>query len=111
MDSQCTSARKHSYGGPLQRPLGSDPDWTGRRGLDRAVLTSTQAWMEMTAKSGAPWIGVLDDPEAFLGELCWQVSLTQAGQLDAHYERWTLPGIPTQMPGMPHNCFVTAQNY
>jgi hypothetical protein len=65
----------------------------------------------MQAKSGAPWIGVLDDPEAFLGELGWQVSLTQAGQPDAHYERWTLPFIPTQMPGMPHNWFVTAQNF
>jgi methyltransferase (TIGR00027 family) len=79
--------------------------------INQAVLTSpwTQAWVEMQAKSGAPWIGVLDDPEAFLGDLGWQVSLTQAGQPDAHYERWTLPIIPTKMPGMPHNWFVTAQ--
>jgi methyltransferase (TIGR00027 family) len=79
--------------------------------INQAVLTSpwTQAWVEMQAKSGAPWIGVLDDPEAFLGELGWQVSLTQAGQPDAHYQRWTLPVIPTKMPGMPHNWFVTAQ--
>jgi methyltransferase (TIGR00027 family) len=79
--------------------------------INRAVLTSpwTQAWVDMQAKSGAPWIGVLDDPESYLAELGWQVSLTQAGQPDAHYKRWTLPVIPTKMPGMPHNWFVTAQ--
>lgn len=79
--------------------------------INSAMLTShwTKAWVEMQAKSGAPWIGVLDDPEGFLSGLGWQVTLTQAGQPDAHYGRWTLPVIPTNMPGMPHNWFVTAE--
>jgi hypothetical protein len=38
----------------------------------------------------------------------WQVSLTQAGQPDANHGRWLFPIIPTRMPGMPHNWFVTA---
>jgi methyltransferase (TIGR00027 family) len=81
--------------------------------INSVVLTSpwTQAWVDMQAKFGAPWIGYLDDPERFLDELGWQLSLTQAGQPDANYERWTLPVIPTKMPGMPHNWFVTAQKF
>lgn len=26
----------------------------------------TRAWIEMQAQAGAPWVGVLDDPVAFL---------------------------------------------
>lgn len=78
--------------------------------INGAMLTSqwTKAWVDMQAESGAPWIGVLDDPEGFLSGLGWQVAITQAGQPDAHYGRWTLPVIPTHAAGMPHNWFVTA---
>jgi hypothetical protein len=29
--------------------------------------------------------------------------------MTAHHSRWTLPVIPTTMPDMPHNWFVTPQ--
>ena len=61
------------------------------------------------ARLGAPWIGVMDDPEGFLASRGWQATLTQAGQPDANHGRWPFPIIPTRMPGMPHNWFVIAQ--
>jgi methyltransferase (TIGR00027 family) len=68
----------------------------------------TKTWIEMQAQQGAPWIGSIDDSEAFLEARGWQVSLTQPGAPDAHFGRWTLPVIPVKMPGMPHNWYVTA---
>ena len=84
--------------------------WLGFDVINSFMLTSplTRPWIEMQAKSGAPWIGVLDDPQAFLAERGWQATLTQAGQPDANHDRWRLPIHPTGMPGMPHNWFVTA---
>lgn len=78
--------------------------------VNSLTLTSpiTKAWIEMQAKAGAPWIGTLDDPEAFLAKRGWQASLTQPGSPDANFGRWTLPVIPVKMPNMPHNWYVTA---
>ena len=80
------------------------------RRANHAVLTSpwTRPWVEMQAQAGAPWIGTLDDPVAFLAERGWTATLTQAGAPDAHYGRWTLPVLPTTAPDMPHNWYVTA---
>jgi hypothetical protein len=69
----------------------------------------TKAWVEMQAQAGAPWCGMMEDPEAFLAERGWTASLTQAGQPDANYGRWKLPVIPTRMPDMPHSWLVTAR--
>jgi methyltransferase (TIGR00027 family) len=79
--------------------------------INGAVLTSpwTRPWVEMQAEAGAPWIGTLEDPERFLADRGWSATMTQAGQPDADHGRWTLPVIPTTMPGMPHNWYVTAQ--
>lgn len=78
--------------------------------VNGAMLTSpwTRPWIEMQARAGAPWIGTMDDPVAELALRGWRAHLTQAGQPDASHGRWTLPVIPTDMPGMPHNWFVTA---
>lgn len=85
--------------------------WLGCDVINQAMLTSpiTRAWIEMQARTGAPWIGTLDDPVGFLAERGWQASLTQAGQPDAHHGRWRLPVLPTMQPDFPHNWFVTAQ--
>lgn len=87
---------------------GFDPH---RRIINGAMLTSalTRTWVEMQADAGAPWIGTMDDPVAFLGQRGWQARLTQAGAEDANYGRWPFPVIPTTMPDMPHNWHVTAQ--
>jgi methyltransferase (TIGR00027 family) len=68
-----------------------------------------RAWIEMQANAGAPWIGTIDDPIGFLKALGWKATLTQAGQPDANYGRWPFPVIPTLMPDIPHNWYVTAE--
>lgn len=85
--------------------------WLGCNVINSAMLISpyTKAWVDMQAQSGAPWIGFMDDPEAFLAARGWTAALTQAGQPDANHGRWTLPVLPTKMPNMPHNWFVTAR--
>jgi methyltransferase (TIGR00027 family) len=90
--------------------LAAPRSWLGFDVINSAMLTSplTRQWVEMQASSGAPWIGVLDDPRAFMEERGWQVFLTQAGQPEANHGRWRLPILSTEMPGVPHNWFVTA---
>jgi methyltransferase (TIGR00027 family) len=91
--------------------LAARGSWLGCDVINQAVLTSpwTKPWVDMQAQAGAPWIGTLDDPEGFLANLGWRANLTQAGQPDANYGRWTLPVIPTKMANMPHNWLVTAR--
>lgn len=85
--------------------------WLGFDIMNSATLTSplTHKWVEMQAQAGVPWLGTMDDPVTFLTERGWEAALTQAGAQDANYARWSYPIIPTTMPGMPHNWFVTAR--
>lgn len=85
--------------------------WMGFDVVNSIMLTSplTQKWVEMQARSGAPWIGTMDDPVTFLALSGWEATLTQAGADDANYGRWPYPVIPTTQPGMPHNWFVKAR--
>ncbi len=85
--------------------------WLGFDIMNSLTLTSplTQKWVEMQAQSGAPWMGTMDDPVTFLAQRGWEATITQAGAADAHYGRWPYPVIPTTMPNMPHNWFVTAR--
>lgn len=91
--------------------LAASGSWLGFDIINRMVLTSplTRKWVEMQANSGAPWIGTLDEPVEMLTGYGWTATLTQAGAADAHYGRWPFPVIPTTMPNMPHNWYVTAQ--
>jgi methyltransferase (TIGR00027 family) len=91
--------------------LAARGSWMGFDVINSTMLTSawTRQWVEMQANSGAPWIGTMDDPEGFLAARGWKASLTQAGAQDANYGRWPYPVIPTTMPDMPHNWFVSAQ--
>lgn len=92
-------------------PMAAPGSWLGFDIINSAMLSHplTKAWIEMQAASGAPWIGTMDNPVEYLAGLGWRASLTQAGQPDANYGRWNLPVIATNMPGIPHNWFVTAQ--
>jgi len=78
--------------------------------VNRITLTHplTLHWIQMQAKSGAPWLGTMDDPVGVLNALGWTARLTQAGQEDANHGRWPFPVFPTTMPDLPHNWFVTA---
>jgi methyltransferase (TIGR00027 family) len=91
--------------------LAAPGSWLGFDIINSITLTFpfTKAWVDMQAQSGAPWIGVIDDPISFLAPLGWQASLTQAGQLEANHGRWKLPVLPPDMPNVPHNWFVTAR--
>lgn len=91
--------------------LAASGSWMGFDIINSAMLTSTwtRPWVEMQASQGAPWIGTLDDPQAFLAQRGWQAALTQAGASDANYGRWRLPVLPVMAPELPHNWFVTAQ--
>jgi len=90
--------------------LAAPGSWLGFDIINSTMLTHplTRDWVAMQASSGAPWIGTLDDPVAWLSARGWKASLTQAGQPDANYGRWPYPVLPTAMPDMPHNWFVTA---
>lgn len=91
--------------------LASPGSWIGFDIINSAVLTSpwTRNWVAMQTESGAPWIGALDDPHAFLSERGWQASLTQPGEPDANYGRWSLPVLPVLKLDLPHLWFVTAR--
>jgi methyltransferase (TIGR00027 family) len=84
--------------------------WMGFDIINSTMLTHpiTRQWVEMQAKSGAPWIGTMDDPVSFLAMRGWKATLSQAGADDANYDRWPYPVIPTMIPNMPHNWYVTA---
>ena len=79
--------------------------------INSETLTSpyTKAWVEMQAKSGAPWIGTLDDPDGFLSARGWTATLTVPGAPEANFGRWSLPVIPPAMPDVPHLWYVTAE--
>lgn len=91
--------------------LAASGSWLGFDTINSVVLTSplTRPWVDMQASCGAPWIGSLDDPKAFLEERGWKVVLSQAGQPEANHGRWKLPVIPVTLPDMPHNWYVVAQ--
>ena len=91
--------------------LAAPGSWLGFDIVNSAMLTSSfmRGWLEMLARSGAPWIGTLDDPKGFLAARGWQATLSQAGADDANHGRWPFPVLPTRMPGMPHNWFVVAK--
>ncbi len=91
--------------------LAAPDSWMGFDIVNSLVMTSplTRKWVEMQARSGAPWLGMMDEPEEFLSARGWKATLTQAGAPDANFGRWSLSVMPVNMPGMPHNWFVTAQ--
>lgn len=85
--------------------------WLGFDCMNSLVMSSpyTRAWVEMQAQLGAPWQSWLDDPLDFLGQRGWQGQLTSPGQPGVNYERWRLPVIPLEAPGLPHHWLVTAK--
>ncbi len=91
--------------------LASPGSWIGFDTINHTMLTSpwTRQWIEALTNAGTPWIGTLDDPEAFLAERGWKTTLTQTGEKEANYDRWPYPAIPQTLPDMPRYWFVTAQ--
>ena len=85
--------------------------WLGFDVVNSISLTYplVRPWVDMQANAGAPWIGTMEDPAGFLAALGWKAVLTQAGQPEANHGRWPFPLIPTMMPDIPHNWFVTAE--
>ena len=84
--------------------------WLGFNIVNTATLTHplTRPWIDMQARLGAPWLGTLDDPAAFLAGRGWQATLTQPGEPGASYGRWPFPVPPPGLPGAPRHWLVTA---
>lgn len=93
--------------------LAAPASWIGFDIINSTMLTSpwTRQWVETLANSGTPWIGTMDDPEAFLAMRGWQATLFQLGEAEANYGRWPYPAMPHTIANMPRNWFVIAQKY
>ena len=91
--------------------LSAAGSWVGFDIINSTMLTSpiTAKWIAMQAQSGAPWIGTMDDPRAFMARRGWETALMQAGAENANYGRWRLPVFPVLQPDVPHNWYVTAR--
>lgn len=89
----------------------SSGSWMGFDIINSTTLTSPlmRSWIEMQANAGAPWMGTIDDPEDVLARRGWKARLTQLGETEANYGRWSYPIIPRAMPQMPRYWLVTAQ--
>ena len=85
--------------------------WLGFDIVNTATLTHplTRPWIDMQARLGAPWLGTLDDPAAFLAERGWEATLTQPGEPAASYGRWPFPVPAPGLPGAPRHWLVTAR--
>ena len=85
--------------------------WLGFDIVNTATLTHplTRPWIDMQARLGAPWLGTLDDPAAFLAERGWEAALTQPGGPGASYGRWPFPVPAPGLPGTPRHWLVTAR--
>lgn len=79
--------------------------------INSATLTSpsTQSWVETQARAGAPCIGTMDDPKAFLRKRDWKVELTQIGSNGANHGRWPTTSASADDPGGPRSWLVTAR--
>jgi methyltransferase (TIGR00027 family) len=79
--------------------------------VNTATLTHplTRPWIDMQARLGAPWLGTLDDPAAFLAGRGWEATLTQPGEPAASYGRWPFPVLAPGLAGAPRNWFITAR--
>jgi len=91
--------------------LSAAGSWVGFDVVNNIMLTSpiTEKWIAMQARSGAPWIGTMDNPQTFMAQRGWEAALTQPGAEDASYGRWLLPVFPVLQPDVPHNWYVTAR--
>lgn len=79
--------------------------------INSATLTSpsTQSWVEMQARAGAPCVGTMDDPKALLGKRGWKAQLTQLGSDEANHGRWTTSAASEDDPEGPRSWLVTAR--
>jgi methyltransferase (TIGR00027 family) len=88
-------------------------DSGSRLGFDvqnQAMLTARwrQATQEEMRQVGVVQRSAMDEPEAVLGQLGWQVTVAQLGEDTANYGRWPLPVAPRALPNLPRSFFVTA---
>jgi methyltransferase (TIGR00027 family) len=56
----------------------------------------TQARIERLARSGAPWIGAIDDPVTLLASLGWEATWVSSGRKGYEYGRAVFPFIPRE---------------
>jgi hypothetical protein len=91
--------------------LAAPGSWLGFDVQNQAMLSAKwrQAAQEDMRRMGVVQRSAMDEPEAVLGQLGWQVTVAQPGEDTANYGRWPLPVPPRSLPNLPRSFFVTAQ--
>jgi O-methyltransferase involved in polyketide biosynthesis len=69
----------------------------------------TQKVREMMATYGIAWHWGSDDPEDFFNEFGWSASVSQPGDADANFGRWTSALISRDLRELPHTFLVSAR--
>jgi methyltransferase (TIGR00027 family) len=92
--------------------LTADGSWVGFDIINSAFRTSpwTQQRIERLAHYGTPWIGTMDDPDAFLSARGWHATCTNAVAQEEKHDRPRYPILPSDVTSdKPYHWFVTAQ--
>ncbi|WP_052887823.1 SAM-dependent methyltransferase [Thermogemmatispora carboxidivorans] len=78
--------------------LTASNSWIGFDAIHSEMIRSprTQARIERLARSGAPWIGAIDDPVALLASLGWEATWVSSGRKGYEYGRAVFPFIPQE---------------
>jgi methyltransferase (TIGR00027 family) len=80
--------------------------------VNRDLLGSPVMWPLLGAFSrrGAPGRFGTNDPETLFAEHGWEAEVTQPGESEANYGRWSYPVAPRRMPGVPRLFLVRARH-
>jgi O-methyltransferase involved in polyketide biosynthesis len=78
--------------------------------INSETLTSQWArpMIEVVAKAGVPWRGMLDYPCDFLAERGWSARLALLGEEGLDFGRWPYPVLALEVSDMPRFWFITA---
>jgi methyltransferase (TIGR00027 family) len=68
----------------------------------------TKAALETMVAHGTPWRFGADDPESLFGQHGWRARVSQPGDDDANYGRWSAPVPRREQHNLPHSFLVDA---
>lgn len=85
-----------------------------RLGMDlvnRELLTSPVMWplLGTLARRGIVGRFGTNDPEVLLAKHSWEAHVTQPGEREANYRRWSYPVVHRNIPGVPRLFLVRAR--
>jgi len=80
-------------------------DIVGKTLLDNVMLAAVREQME---RNGAPWLFGTDAPEQLCEPLGWSAVVTDVAEPGNKWNRWFVPAVSLDVPGVPRGYFVTA---